>query len=54
MSEEEQKILLTRLRLQNLLSGKRKKVVGNPKEKALSLKEIDRIKHQSRKGDARK
>ncbi|MCG3167738.1 MAG: hypothetical protein POELPBGB_03533 [Bacteroidia bacterium] len=54
MSEEEQKILLTRLRLQNLLSGKKKAVVGAKKIKPLSLKEIDRIKHDSRKANARK
>lgn len=54
MSEEEQKFLLARLRLQTLLSGKRKPVVGSKKVKPLTLKEIDRIKHQSRKTHAHK
>jgi hypothetical protein len=54
MSEEEQKILLARRHLQSLLSGKRKPVVGSKKIKPLTLKEIDLIKHQSRKVNARK
>ncbi len=54
MSEEEQKILLARLRLQTLLSGKIKPVVRAKKIKPPTLKEIDRIKHQSRKVHANK
>jgi len=54
MSEEEQKILLARLRLQALLSGKIKPVVRSKKIKPPTLKEIDRIKHQSRKVHAHK
>ena len=49
LSKEDQKILLARLRLQKLLSEKRKKVVRAKGVKPLSMKEIDRIKHASRK-----
>jgi len=54
MSNDEQKVLLAKLRLQNLLTGKRKPVIGSKNIKPLTLKEIDLIKHESRKVHARK
>ena len=48
LSEDEQKNLLARLRLQKLLSSKRKPVVRAKGIKPLSMKEIDHIKHEVR------